>query len=130
MRNILVTFIFLISINATAQIQSADTIAIPNDTLKNFNKSLFGDSLASSFFIVIHKEVKLHKHQFHSEHVYVISGEGDMILGKEKRRIKTGDIIFIPKETPHALKVTSNEPVKILSVQSPYFDGKDRIMLE
>ncbi len=122
-------FLFF-AVNSLAQIQSSDTILIPNDTLKNFNKSLFGDSLASSFYIVIHKEVKLHKHQFHSEHVYVISGEGEMILGNEKRKIKSGDIIFIPKETPHALKVTSTEPVKILSVQSPYFDGKDRIMLE
>lgn len=130
MRNILAALIFLNTINATAQIQSSDTIAIPNDTLKNFNKSLFGDSLASSFYIVIHKEVKLHKHQFHSEHVYVISGEGDMTLGNEKRKIKSGDIIFIPKETPHSVNVTSKEPVKILSVQSPYFDGKDRIMLE
>ena len=41
-----------------------------------------------------------------------------------------GDIIFIPMNTVHSLKVTSSIPVKVLSVQSPRFDGKDRIFVD
>jgi hypothetical protein len=32
--------------------------------------------------------------------------------------------------TPHSLKVTSVSAVKVLSIQSPKFDGKDRIFIE
>lgn len=88
------------------------------------------DSLASSFIIWVKKEVKLHKHNFHTENVYVIEGSGVMKLGDAEFEIKQGDYIFIPKNTPHRVKVTSEIPLKILSVQSPYFDGKDREMLE
>jgi quercetin dioxygenase-like cupin family protein len=80
--------------------------------------------------IFIKKEVKKHKHQFHTEHVYILEGEGEMLLGEKKLKVKKGDILFIPKNTIHSLKVTSKEPVKVLSIQSPYFDGKDRILIE
>lgn len=81
----------------------------------------------TSFLIWIKKDVPLHKHAFHTENIYVISGKGEMILGDEKFVIQKGDFFTIPKNTPHALKVLSNVPVKVLSIQSPQFDGSDRI---
>jgi mannose-6-phosphate isomerase-like protein (cupin superfamily) len=51
-------------------------------------------------------------------------------LGKSKRGIKKGDLIFIPKGTPHAVKTISAVPLKVISVQSPLFDGSDRIMID
>jgi mannose-6-phosphate isomerase-like protein (cupin superfamily) len=109
--------------------QSLDTIKAPPGTENIYNRPLYSDSLSSSFLIIIKKEVKLHLHEFHSEQVYVISGEGDMVLGDQAFHIKAGDLIFIPKNTPHSVKVTSAEPLKIISVQSPYFDGSDRVIL-
>jgi mannose-6-phosphate isomerase-like protein (cupin superfamily) len=96
----------------------------------NFSKSLFTDSLVSSSVICISKEVKLHKHLEHAEHVLVLEGEGEMRLGTEVFVIKKNDLIFIPKNTPHAVKTTSSIPLKVLSIQAPLFDGKDRVMLE
>ena len=120
-------FPFLIS----AQVHvSSDTIKDPANTGNNYVRAVGSDSLSSSFVIIIPKEVKKHLHANHSEQVYVISGEGDMLLGDKTIHIKPGDIIFIPKGTAHAVKVTSKEPLKILSVQSPNFDGKDRVMLD
>lgn len=110
--------------------QSADTITAPASTENIYNRPVYSDSLSSSFVIIIKKEVKKHLHQFHSEQVYVISGEGDMLLGDKTIHIKSGDIIFIPKNTAHAVLVTSKEPLKILSVQSPYYDGKDKVLLD
>jgi mannose-6-phosphate isomerase-like protein (cupin superfamily) len=60
----------------------------------------------------------------------VLSGEADMRLGDQNIHIKPGDVIFIPKGTPHSAKVTSTVPLRIISIQAPYFDGSDRIMLE
>lgn len=106
------------------------------DTLKSnteelvFVNKIAGDSLTSSFIITIKKAVKKHLHKEHSETIYVLEGEGVMLLGDQLIQIKKGDYIFIPKNTPHKVDVTSVIPLKVLSVQSPFFDGKDRIMLE
>lgn len=93
-------------------------------------KKIGGDSLTSSFLIVIKQGVKKHFHKEHSETIYVLEGEGQMLLGEKTFQIKSGNYIFIPKNTPHKVEVTSNIPLKVLSVQAPYFDGKDRVLLE
>lgn len=93
-------------------------------------KNLFNDSLSSSFCIIIKNEVKAHKHMKHSEHVIVQSGEAVMRLGEKEFNIKEGDVIFIPKGTVHSVIVKGKKPLKVLSIQSPYFDGSDRVMAE
>lgn len=99
--------------------------AITNEVLTVHK--LAGDTLASSFLIVISSEVKLHKHQTHSEHVVVLEGEGLMTLGEKQFPIKKHDVVFIPKDTYHAVKLTSKIPLKVISIQAPKFDGADRI---
>ena len=91
---------------------------------------MFGDSLASSFCIIIKDKVKAHKHQFHSEHVLVIEGEGNMNLADKSFKIKKGDLVFIPKNTIHSVITTSKQPLKVVSIQAPLFDGTDRISIE
>ena len=103
----------------------------PHDTFSNILvRKLYSDSLSSSFLIWVKKEVPLHKHMLHSEHVYIIEGKGMMTLGDSSFLIKTGDMVFIPKGTPHDFRTTSKRPAKILSVQSPHFDGSDRVPLK
>jgi mannose-6-phosphate isomerase-like protein (cupin superfamily) len=111
------------------QVQNLDTIGTSIQHAQVWLKPMYHDSLVSSFVIVIPTEVKKHKHISHSEHVYILEGEGEMLLGDKKFKVKKGDFIFIPKGTVHALKVTSKEPVKVISLQAPYFDGKDRILV-
>lgn len=110
--------------------QSLDTIQ-PLASYENiYSRPLYSDSLASSFVIFIKNQVKEHKHVTHTEHVYILDGTGEMTLGKNKFTVKKGDMIFIPKNTFHALKTTSPAPVKALSIQAPFFDGKDRVFPE
>lgn len=126
---ILLLLLFPVLIKAQSN-QSLDTITAPITYENIYMRTLASDSLVSSFVIFIKKEVKKHKHVFHSEHVYILDGEGEMILGEKTFTVKKGDIIFIPKNTAHSLKVTSTIPVKVLSVQAPMFDGKDRMLIE
>lgn len=129
MKNILTLAFLLISHLSFAQgVTPTDTIQAPSGD-KNFVKSLYSDSLSSSFVIVIPKEVKLHYHANHTEQVVVVSGEANMMLGDQKMHIKQGDVVFIPKGTPHSVEVTSSVPLKVISIQAPYFDGSDRILL-
>lgn len=130
-------FIFTILFAACLYLQcrpqsflSVDTIGLGSTSDNIYNKALFSDSLSSSFCIVIKKEVKGHKHLHHSEQVMVIEGEGSMVLGDKILNIKKGDVIFIPKNTVHSVKNTGIVPLKVLSVQAPFFDGKDRVFVE
>ncbi|MBL7889776.1 MAG: cupin domain-containing protein [Bacteroidia bacterium] len=130
MKHLLVFFFVLPLISIGQTFQILDTIKAPAAYENIYSRAIASDSLSSSFVIFIKKEVKKHKHLEHSEHIYVLEGEGDMLLGDKMIRIKKGDVLFVPKNTPHYLKVTSKEPVKVLSIQSPYFDGKDRVFIE
>lgn len=112
------------------QHQQTDTLMAPAVYENIAAKKLFADSLSNSVVIFIKKEVKLHRHDHHSEHVVVLAGEADMQLGDKWFRIKTGDCIFIPKGTAHKVLVRSAIPLKVLSIQSPFFDGSDRVMME
>lgn len=133
MRSILlIAFVLSTMLCMKAQLNSyqTDTIGRESKTDNIYNRFLFGDSLASTFCIVIKKEVKAHKHISHSENVIVLEGEGEMNLGDKQMKIKKGDVIFIPKNTVHSARSKGNVPLKVLSVQAPLFDGKDRIMID
>lgn len=117
--------------NYNAQVHiNVDTIDHYSKTDNLYIKNISNDSVSSGFIISIKKEVKLHKHLNHSEHVIVLEGEGKMLLGDKEILIKQGDVVFIPKNTPHGVITTSQRPLKVVSIQSPYFDGKDRIILK
>lgn len=108
------------------QYQQLDTIHPPASYENIFTRPLYQDSLVSSFVIFIKKEVPRHKHLTHAEHVYFLEGEGIMKLGEQEIRVKKGSMIFIPAGIYHSLTVSSKKPAKVLSVQAPFFDGKDR----
>lgn len=107
-----------------------DTIQVREAYDNVFIKKLNSDKNTSTFLIFIKKEVKLHKHMTHSETIYVLDGTGEMLLGDKKMEVKKGDIIFVPENTPHSVKVTSTIPLKVISNQAPEFDGKDRVFVE
>lgn len=101
---------------------------LPDGEFENIAvKKIAGDSLASNFIIWVKDTVKTHKHEHHSETIYVIEGSAKMYMNDSLYHIKNDDVIFIPKNTWHAVKVTSPNALKVLSVQSPGFFGKDRI---
>jgi mannose-6-phosphate isomerase-like protein (cupin superfamily) len=92
--------------------------------------ALNSDSLSSSFLIWVKKSVTKHLHQHHTENIYVLEGAGLMLIGADTLFIKEGDHIVVEPNTPHAVWVKSSQPLKVLSIQSPFFDGNDRLILE
>jgi mannose-6-phosphate isomerase-like protein (cupin superfamily) len=130
-RILTIVFLFILNIRVNAQgVINLNETDLPGDIENVFVKNLFSDTLMSSFLIVIKKDVAAHKHLQHSEHVYVLSGEGELLLGEQKFHIKAGDLVFIPKNTVHQLQVLSTEPMKVISLQAPFFDGTDRVIVQ
>jgi mannose-6-phosphate isomerase-like protein (cupin superfamily) len=121
--------LFFLSLSLKAQQWALDTVKAPAKYENVHAIKIASDSLSTSFVIFIKKEVKLHKHNTHTENVIILEGDGEMRLGDKRFKIKKGDYIFIPRGTPHSVKVTSKKPMKVLSIQSPNFDGKDREIL-
>lgn len=109
-----------------------DPVSLPcsGDSSRVQVTPLFSDSLSSSFHICIPQEVKPHLHRFHTEHVLVLEGEGNMLLGDSAFRISSGSVVIIPFGTLHAVRTTSTTPLRVLSVQAPFFDGSDRVLIE
>jgi len=128
---IFVSVIFALQTNAQNFVQSADTIKAPAIYENIYSRALYTDTNnVSSFVIFIKKEVKAHKHITHAEHVIVLEGKAEMSLNDKTFSIKKGDVIFIPKNSFHSVKTTSKVPLKVISIQAPFFDGKDRVFKE
>ena len=129
MKLLLTIFLQIIYFSLIGQeyINSFDKIEPDNDYDNIYVKKLSSESNATTFAIWIKKSVRLHKHIEHIENVYIAEGNGDFQLGDTIYNVKTGDLIVIPKNTWHGVIVNSQKPMKVISIQSPEFHGKDRI---
>ncbi|WDE13020.1 cupin domain-containing protein [Thalassomonas haliotis] len=112
-----------------SKISNLERVTAPVDFDNVHLIPLGSDKHASEYLIFIKKRVAAHYHAGHTEIVYVLDGEGVMTLGEHKKQVKKGDYIRIPQGKIHAVEVTSKEPMKVLSVQTPEFKGKDRIFV-
>jgi len=126
------SFLFLISVLLSGLAFSQELTNLkaiqPHKEYENILvKKLDTDNNSTSFVIWIKKGVKSHKHETHSEIISVIEGKGVMTINKKSFDIKSGDYFRIPENTFHSLKVNSTKPMKVLSIQSPEFLGKDRV---
>lgn len=124
---ILLMFLFNHS-NAQEFVSSTDKIEPVNEDYDNISiTKLSTNSDATTFAIWIKKKVKIHKHINHTEHVYIKQGKGKFQLADSLYNVKTGDLIIVPKNTWHGVIVESRNPMKVISIQSPEFFGKDRV---
>jgi mannose-6-phosphate isomerase-like protein (cupin superfamily) len=121
----------LIQQKVVGQIYDGKKLIPDSTTYENvYVKPLYSDSLSSTYAIWVKKAVKSHKHVKHTEVVTVLQGKGVMTVGGQERKIKKGDVVIIPKGTPHAVITTSRKPLLVISVQAPRFKGKDRIWIK
>ena len=126
---ILLQFVFLV-FYCQRTVTSFDDIN-PSKEFDNINvQKIATDINSTTFAIWIKQSVKLHKHVNHVENVYISEGYGDFQLGDSIYPVKNVDLIVIPKNTWHGVKVNSKIPMKVISVQSPEFLGKDRVFKE
>ena len=126
MKNIITAVVLsLLSFLCSAQTNISNWSSASDDNI--VVKRLAGDTLTSSFLIQVRNDVPLHYHAYHSEHVYVLSGEGEFVLNSDTSIVSSGTYTFIPSESWHMVKVISDEPLRVLSIQSPEFLGKDRV---
>ena len=63
--------------------------------------------------------VAKHYHADANEIQYVIDGNGTEFLGDKQVPLKPGDLVLIPKGTPHAGSIETSGHLKLLSIKTP-----------
>ena len=130
MKNILLLlFLFLLQ-NSFAQLYRYEKTD-KKDAQNIIVEKISEDQLHSTYLITILNHVPLHFHKDHSENIIVLEGEAIMKIGSDTLNILPKDQITIPKGTHHeVIKVLGKKPLKVISVQSPKFDIKDRYFIK
>ena len=75
------------------------------------------------------QETLLHKHLRTEELYYITSGNGWMTLAEEQFAVAPGDTVCIPPGTPHCIRNTGAEPLRILCCCSPPYSHDDTVLL-
>jgi mannose-6-phosphate isomerase-like protein (cupin superfamily) len=104
------------------------------DTARKEHPAVFSHPFAKGPFgsaaIVTPKDpVPLHYHAKHDETVVVLRGGGTVTLNGQKKKVRAGDVIFVPKGTVHGYLPEVGDEV-LVSCFAPAFDGKDRILVD
>lgn len=86
---------------------------------------------ASSRVIRMCKPTPPHYHATCDEYLYILAGRGTVWLGdpSQIRTFGPGDLLFFEKGTVHAMPAYTEEPVLILSVDTPRRDPMDIIFV-
>ncbi len=74
--------------------------------------------------------VPAHHHVEHDELVMVLEGKGTFTIEGQNREVSAGDILIIPRNAVHSYVHQGDGITAVVSVFSPKFDPKDRIMAE
>ena len=96
-----------------------------------FYKTTFLNDYSQSKIIKVNPSgaLSLQEHKKREEYWIVITGIGEVILGESKKRIESGDFIYIPKGCKHRLTNTSDsESLMIAEVQLGNYFGEDDII--
>lgn len=76
---------------------------------------------------VVEKAIRPHYQKVSDEVYYVLRGEGEVTVGGEARRVRSGDVVAIPKGKVHSFVNKGAEPCLILFASGPKFEAdKDR----
>lgn len=81
-----------------------------------------GKHLTANVGIVRDSGNALHTQINHDEILVIIDGDVDFKVGDEVKRVKKGDLVFIPQNTLHGPVLQQGQSFAALSVFAPFFD--------
>jgi mannose-6-phosphate isomerase-like protein (cupin superfamily) len=68
-----------------------------------------------------------HFHQMSQQFFFILSGEASMEINREIVTLRSGEGLYVPRETPHQIQNVSDRPVEFLVISQPPSHG-DRVM--
>ena len=70
-----------------------------------------------------HPQAPLHIHDGGDEGFVVLSGELEVTLGKEIRRLGAGEFVIVPAGMAHTFATVDDTPVSVLATMTPQIDA-------
>jgi len=65
------------------------------------------------------RKMRIHKHLNNDELIFIHKGNGTLTLDEQLVEVKTGDVVFVPRDTWHGLDNTGNENLLMVFQYSP-----------
>jgi mannose-6-phosphate isomerase-like protein (cupin superfamily) len=115
-------------VDATRALADAEATALPSDGFAA--AELLATPQATFKLIRVHDRVAPHLHDESDETVYVLEGEGDLLLDQEWRPVRAGMLVHVPRGVPHAYVNRAQGGTLVLSVYAPPLQAGDRVLLE
>lgn len=81
-------------------------------------------SLAEAI-IPVGEETLLHRHERSEEIYYILEGDGIMRLGDDEFAVAAGDAVCIPPSSPHNIRNSGAQPLKLLCCCTPAYAHAD-----
>src|SRR5690349_11396597 len=81
----------------------------PGETFKIVE--LARDANTSHHIVSLTGAEPLHRHDTHDLIVFVLQGEGNMLIGDEEHPIGAHSVVYIPRATVHSMRDTSSTPI-------------------
>jgi len=105
--------------------QSADLPATPFPELRS--KTLVVTDNATIALQI--GNVPKHYHAKSDEIQYIVEGSGQMWVGNERREIRPGMLIVIPKGAAHSGTIVSSGPIKTIAIKIPPQENGDTVLV-
>jgi quercetin dioxygenase-like cupin family protein len=61
----------------------------------------------------------LHRHPNSAEVLFFVEGQGEVIVGREKKKVAAREAVYIPVDAPHEIINTGQTNMIVVLVQSP-----------
>jgi mannose-6-phosphate isomerase-like protein (cupin superfamily) len=71
-----------------------------------------------------------HYHPRTEEIYYILAGQGEMSLGRERQQVGPGDAIAIPPGQVHSIRNTGTVPLVFLCCCAPGYEHDDTVLVE
>lgn len=66
------------------------------------------------------QENPLHRHPISDGILYFVEGVGECVVGNDRYAVRSGDLVFVPKNEPHSIRNThATQPMVCILAQSP-----------
>jgi mannose-6-phosphate isomerase-like protein (cupin superfamily) len=78
--------------------------------------------------IRVTRPIPEHRHRHSEETIYVLTGEGEMTSAGARWIVRAGDLIVVPRNTPHSLTPNGAGPLAVLSIHGPALEGGDEVL--
>lgn len=108
------------------QLVNENAIPYRNDNKSGPKYLLRGPNIDFGLILLLPGEdLATHYHSVVEEDFYVLEGEAEVHIGEKSLRLRVGDLLHVPANTPHYLLNTGDAPWKAVIVKAP-FDPKDK----